>query len=263
MVFWVLAAVWLLVQRRYTLALLALVIGALFKFMPLLLLPAAGLIALRDLPDWRARLRLLLLAAPASVALVVVAYLPFWRDWTVLTVVQRRDLFTTSLPALLDAWLTPLWGAERAASILSSAAAALTALVALWQGVRAWRDRSWTSFARAGFHIFLFYLLFTCLWFQQWYTIWPLALAVLLEPGWAVAFAILFNFASLTKPLVFVPLWLWQAPLPPSTWIEQRLGPAVLALPWLAAVLALVLRARTVLKSFQRERSDHAPVNSN
>ena len=46
MLFWVLACAWCLARRRYTLAVLALVAGALFKFVPLLLLPAAGLIAL-------------------------------------------------------------------------------------------------------------------------------------------------------------------------------------------------------------------------
>ena len=49
-------AVWWLARGRHTLSVLALVAGALFKFVPLLLLPAAGLISLRALPDARARL---------------------------------------------------------------------------------------------------------------------------------------------------------------------------------------------------------------
>ena len=53
MIFWVLLAAWLLLKRAYTAACVALVMGALFKFIPLLMLPAAGLIALRDLPTWR------------------------------------------------------------------------------------------------------------------------------------------------------------------------------------------------------------------
>jgi len=49
MIFWVLAAAWALVGGRYTLAVLALVVGALVKFVPVLMLPAALLVAWREL----------------------------------------------------------------------------------------------------------------------------------------------------------------------------------------------------------------------
>ena len=49
MVFWVLAAAWALIGGRYTLAILALVLGALVKFLPVLMLPAALAIAWREL----------------------------------------------------------------------------------------------------------------------------------------------------------------------------------------------------------------------
>jgi hypothetical protein len=243
MIFWVLVAVWCMSDHRYVLAILALVVGTLFKFIPLLLLPAAGLIALRDLPDTRARLRFVLLAGLATLAVGALAYLPFWRDLTVLTVVRRRDLYTTSLPALLAAWLKPRWGDERAVGVLSAGATLLTLLFALWQALRALRDRSWESFPRAGFYILTFYLLCTCLWFQEWYTMWPIALAAFLPAGWAVGLALLFNYAALTKPFVFGPMWLWLRPLPPGVWLDKRLGPAVLALPWLYVLLLLMARS--------------------
>ena len=74
------------------------------------------------------------------------------------------------------------------------------------------RDASWLSFPRAAFAILVFYLLLTCLWFQNWYAVWPLALAALFPPGYEVRLAVLLGYAGLAKPLIFEPLWLWQRP---------------------------------------------------
>jgi hypothetical protein len=244
MIFWVLAAAGLIARRRYTLAILALVVGGLFKYIPILLLPAAGLIALRGLPGMWARLRFVLIAGLAAVLLIELAYLPFWNGLETLAFVRRRDLYTTSLPAFLYAWLQVPWGAERARFILGTATAMLTVAFALWQGVRAWCDCSWLSFPRAAFWIALFYLLFTCLWFQEWYTVWPAALAALMLSDRAMWLSASLNLAGVTKPLIFAPLWLWLDPLPPGPWRELRLGPAVLALPWLALLWYLVTYKR-------------------
>lgn len=233
LVVWILAAAWALVHRRYTLAILALVVGALFKFIPLLMLPAAGLIALRDQSGWRQRLRFLLLTGSAAVVLVVAAYWPFWADAGVLSIERRARLYTTSLPAVAVAAVSPVVDAGEAAQGVAVAAALITAVWALWQGVLAWRDRSWLSFPRAAFKVLIFYLLFTCLWFQQWYAVWPLGVAALLPPGHAARLAALFGYTALAKQLVFEPLWLWVRPLPPKSWRELRLGPAVMLIPWL------------------------------
>jgi hypothetical protein len=237
MVFWILAAVWLLLQRRYTLTILALVVGALFKFIPLLMLPAAMLVALRDLQGSRARFVVVTLGLAA--ALVVLAYAPFWRGTGTLDIKRRLELFTTSLPAVSYVLLKRGLGDVRAAAIVSRVAAGLTVLFALGQGFKAWRDRTWLGFPQAVFNILMFYLLLTCLWFQSWYAVWPLGIAALLPPGHSARLGALFGFAALSKPLIFGPLWLWIRPLPPRIWRESRLGPAVLALPWLYALFAL------------------------
>lgn len=237
MAFWMLVAVLFMTRRRYTLTVVALVTGALFKFTPILLLPAAGFIALRRLSTSRERVRFVMGAAAAGAILPALAYLPFWRGAQVLTVFQNVDLFTTSLPAFLVAWLQPRWGQELAGAVIGPAAVLLAGLFALWQGYRAHKSDSWEAFPRAAFRIVLFYLLFTAVWFQEWYTIWPVALAALLPWSRAVPLALLVNYAGLTKPLIFVPLWLWQQPLPPKTWRELRLGPAVLALPWMVLLI--------------------------
>jgi hypothetical protein len=93
----------------------------------------------------------------------------------------------------------------------------------------------------AAFAILTFYLLLTCLWFQQWYAVWPLGLIPLLPTGYLAGSGVFFGFAVMLKPLVFEPLWLWPYPQPDRSWLELRLGPAVLGLPWLATLAALWL----------------------
>jgi hypothetical protein len=239
MVFWILVAVWMLVERRLTLTILALVMGALVKFIPLLMLPAAMLVALRGLSHFRARLRFVAVTLTAAVALAVLVYAPFWRGLETLDIERRQALFSTSLPAVAKVLLETKMDAERSAAFISRAAAGLTALFALWQAVRAWRNGTWLGFTRAVFHILMFYLLLTCLWFQSWYAVWPLGIAALLPPGHAARLGALFGMAVLSKPLIFGPLWLWIRPLPSGLWRETRLGPAVLAVPWLYSLLAI------------------------
>ena len=236
MITWVLLAAWALIRQRHLAAIIALVIGGLFKFIPVLMLPAAGLLALRDLPTHRARLRFVLIAGLLATVLVVASYAPFWHGLDTLGIERRQLMWTTSLPAVIFFVVSPGWGQAAAVYWISQAATGLTLAFALWQGVRALRDRSWLAFPKAAFSILMFYLLVTCLWFQHWYAIWPLGVAALLPPGHAARLGALFGFAALAKPLVFGPLWLWIRPLPPQGWREVRLGPAVLALPWLYAL---------------------------
>jgi alpha-1,6-mannosyltransferase len=247
MLFWILACAWCLAHTRYTLAVLALVAGSLFKFVPLLLFPAVALISLRALPDTRARLRFAAVTTGAAGLLVLLAYAPFWHGTAALGIERRFGLFTTSLPAAAFALLEAPLGEEGAITVVSAVAVAATALFALWQGVRASRDPSWQSFVRAAFAVLMFYLLLTCFWFQQWYAVWPLGLVPLLPAGQLAWLGVAFGFAVLSKPLVFEPLWLWPHPFPDRSWLELRLGPAVLAVPWLLSLVVVWMgwRARS------------------
>ncbi|NJN95901.1 MAG: hypothetical protein HC875_18235 [Anaerolineales bacterium] len=252
MAVWLLAAAWAMLNRRYTLAVLALLVGALIKFIPLLLLPLALVIALRHLPNLSARLRFLGITSLTAIALIVAAYSPFWYGLAGLGLDRRAELFTASLPAVIRAWLYLTWGVKDIGWIIGLVAAGLTGLFVLWQSRRAWANPSWLSFAEAGFNILIFYLLVTCLWFQQWYAIWPLVIAALLPPGHAPRLAVLFGFAAMSKHLIFGPLLFWVRPRPPRAELELIFGPAVLLLPWLYALLVLWLTRPT--------KSNHDPV---
>jgi hypothetical protein len=236
-VFWILAAALALAYRRYTLAALSLIGGTLFKFIPLLLLPAALAVAWQELGGRRERLRFLLLAGAAGLALAVAAYAPFWHGLATLNIEGRMHLLSSSPPAVVFRALQRQLGFERAANLVSKAAAGLTLLAALWAARSAWRSvgqaGSWLGFAQVGCDLLLFYLLAVCLWLQQWYFLWPLGLAALLGSGrrlQAVAFT---SLAVLSKQFIIGPALLWPKPILPQPQLELYLTVGVLGLPWL------------------------------
>jgi hypothetical protein len=253
MVAWILGAVWFLTRRHYTLSIVSLVGGALVKFIPLLLIPAAGVIALRDLPNPPARLRFLAVTSLACLAITALAYWPFWYGPETLTVQRQAQLFTTSLPTLVYLQLEPQLGAIPAGLLVSQSGILLAGLFAIWQARRAECDRSWLSFPRASLYILLFYLLVAVLWFQQWYFVWPVALAALLPSSPVRSLAIFCGFAVLSKPLVLAPLvFLWSGEQT-TRLLELRLTIGVLAVPWLAALWVVWKNSIRPLRKFAQK----------
>jgi hypothetical protein len=93
--------------------------------------------------------------------------------------------------------------------------------------------------ARASTAVLLFYLLAACLWYQSWYTLWPLGLAVLLPDGPLVTSAIVLSAAGIWKPIYF-DFFLDRSILPPRAQRETWLGPMVLGVNWLFAGTTVV-----------------------
>ena len=230
MAFWVLAAIWLSERRRYLLAVLALVAGALVKIVPVLLVPALGLVALRRAASARERVGFVLGAGAAGLGLAAAAYAPLWRGPATLTFLQRQAMFTTSLAAAVWAWLGPRWGMQRVGAVLGGLAWAAAGGFALLRGWHTWHDRSWLSFPRAAVDILLFYLLVACPWYKEWYSLWVLAAAAAIPTARALAPALILSYSGLAQPLLLWPLWFGRAPAP-DTVRELRLGPVVMALP--------------------------------
>ena len=240
----ILLAVWALLDQHFSLALLALTAGTLVKFMPALLLPAAGLIALQQLPSWRARLGFLVRTAPACLALVLVAYAPFWQGLTTLSLDRRAHLFATSLGSSLLRILSQAVGIPRAASIITPLAAALTIGFALWMAYRAWRSPAPDRFALAAMLTLAFYLLVTVLFFWPWYTIWLIALVPLVRDRQLRTLAILFSFASLSKDFVAYLGMNDSMPTIPQPWMEIWLTVRIMLIPWGYALYSLASRWR-------------------
>lgn len=233
--FWMVLAVWMISERAYTRAVLFLVVGGLFKYIPLLLVPAAAWIALLNLKSTRERVRFLIVTSAACAAVIVIVFAPFWIGPATLSITRRQDMLTTSLPSILYQFLLPVFGQAASAKWVSAAAAALTGGFAMWQAWAAGKERSWLSFTRASLSILIFYLLVTCLWFQNWYAVWLIGLAAVLPAGLDQGLALWIGFAALTKPLVIGPLVFLQTPRDPEPWLELRLSAGVMALSWLSA----------------------------
>jgi hypothetical protein len=243
MVFWILAAAWAVSRDRYSLAVVCLVIGALFKLVPLMLLPVAILLAFRNLPDRRRRLRFVLVGGALTAAVIAVFYAPFWRGPTTLGLWWRADLFTSSLPAVIRVMLEPALGTWLADRAISWVALVATFAFATWVALRPACGSPCRTFAARATAILLFFLLVTCPWRMQWYSIWPLAIAALLPPGPLPILANLLAYTGLANQFVVGPLMYWNREAPPPIIRELAAGPAVLLPAWLHA-LAAVRRAR-------------------
>jgi hypothetical protein len=239
MIFFMLVAVLAMLARRYTAAILALLVGGLVKFIPVLMIPAAGLLALRDLPDLRSRIRFVLVTGLLGVLLVAASYAPFWTGPEVLSITRREQLYTTSLPSVFFAALAPLHGAKEVGSAISRIALLLTVGFTLVRALLTLRDHTPYSFARASFETLMFYLLVAVPWFMPWYALWPLALAVVLPPGRGLVLALIFAVSALLQPVLFGPLLTWRSP-PARIW--QQLG---LAVTTFGAAWAYVLAVRS------------------
>jgi hypothetical protein len=225
MIFWVLLAAVLIAQKRYTLATLSLVLGALIKFIPLLLVPAALLIGFHAHENVRSRFWFVFKTSFAAVLLIVAAYYPFWNGLASLSLSRR---------------MKPSMGLSDAARLVSLSALVLLTVFTLVQTFRTQRQEPSGGFLQAAFNVFAFYLMVTCLWFQQWYGIWLVGLAPLLSER-SRRFVIVFGFWVLSKQLVFAPLIVPAIGRRPeaAAWLEALLALAVLGIPWLYASLSL------------------------
>ncbi len=242
MIFWVLAAVWAIYARKDAAALVFLTAGFLFKFLPILLFPAAGFIALTRKTSLSAKIRYILIAGTGSFLLIIAAYAPFWEGPQVLTFLDRGAWYTTSLPAIIYQVVLPTVGKEMAAAWISKIANGLTVIFAFgmgWQAVRHQQKSPWIGFTEASIVIFLFYFLVTCTWFQVWYMILPASLAVILPAGWLQGLAVFCAFAVLSKPFGMVPILLWGQKIPQPIH-EIRLTLGTFAGPWAAAMIASI-----------------------
>ncbi|MGQ0605192.1 MAG: glycosyltransferase 87 family protein [Anaerolineales bacterium] len=238
MVFFILLALYALSQRRFTLSTLALMGGALVKFIPILLAPIVVVVGLRAMKSRWQRIAFVVTTASACALLVVAAYAPFWRGGDPLGLARRSTLFTTSLPALAQVHLEVLLGPEPSQHIVAELALLLTGAAVLVQAWRVWSNPQWAVMVRAFTFVLLFYLLFTCLWFQAWYAVWPLALAALLPEGKLSRLVVLLSYAALWKTIFFDFVLYRGGPLPPRVWRETWLGVLTLGLSWAYAAIS-------------------------
>ncbi len=206
----------------------------------MLLIPAALLIGYHSFENLRSRLWFIVKTSLASAFLIMIAYIPFWNGMETFSIARRMQMFTTSMPALMYWFLKPDLGWFEAGRLVSLGALGLLAIFTLFQTIWTQQQEPTDGFLQTAFNILAFYLLVTCLWFQQWYGIWLIGLAPLL-PGRSRRFALGFGFWVMSKQLIFVQLLIPAISQKPETliWLEPLLALTVLGVPLIYALLDL------------------------
>lgn len=186
-------ALWATAKGKHWWAAVALVIGALFKFLPAILLPLVVVYGLRQRSSWLARLRFVAAVGSMALVLIVLSYAPYWQGFQTLYNIGVREKFLNAAPlALVTYTLSHWWPIDTVRPIVSSIGTGLLALGLLWQMWQIWRHGRdlWT----ASFGLLVWYLTFASQWFQPWYILWLLAL-IAIRPrqrtwGWVETWAI-------------------------------------------------------------------------
>ncbi|MCL4396571.1 MAG: glycosyltransferase 87 family protein, partial [Chloroflexi bacterium] len=236
MVLFIALAFFLLAWDRFTLSAAALTIGATVKFIPALLVPLVVVAGLSAARGWKSRAVFLAVTAAVCAGVVAAAYAPFWHGGDILGVARRSELFTTSLPTLVDLTLASSLGAQLADSLTIRFAMLLLGAWIVRQMRKLWqRGPSFDSVAEASTSVLLFFLLVSCLWLEAWYSVWPIALAALLPEGSLVTGAVFFSYVTTFKMPLFEYVLVPGPTLPPQAWREWRLTLGTLGAPWLYA----------------------------
>ncbi|MBI1282422.1 MAG: helix-turn-helix domain-containing protein [Anaerolineaceae bacterium] len=185
-------AMYCLLRRWYVAATLALIFGMLLKFIPLILIPIASLIALRQLRGWM-RLRYFVLSACLGLLLAAVAYAPYWHGWETLRLERRDRMYTGSVATVLRELLIPTLDNQPIQTNpadtpitnawMANGSIVLFGLFYVWQFIILWRGDEQDTLlpVRIVGRVLLFYLLVVSLWFYGWYVMWLLPVVALLE----------------------------------------------------------------------------------
>ena len=214
----VLLAVWACRSARWGLAVVLVAIGFLVKPLAAVAAPVLLVAAWRAGPAAR---RQAVIGGALAALIVVGAYAPFFRGVETFQGLERGSIFSASPAELVMLGLEragwPLNQAMTAARLLAAVSFLVLALAALWG---AWRGRLAASAVIAA--VIFAYLLVGSQWFNPWYLLWLIPLA-LVAPDRnlrivAVVFALLAPLtyllqydARLVVPIVFLPVTLLAA----------------------------------------------------
>ena len=214
MVLFLALALLLLVRGPRVLVLPAFAAGLLVK---ITMVPLAPLLAVA-VALWpgsaRARLRDVGVGSALAVALVVLAYLPFWEGRASLPFLDRGNWFTASPPTMLRELLRRDYEFETAGRLAATICAAMFAVfsaVVLTRLAltlrRAAPDKGADHVVRAGYGLFFGYLVVACLWWQPWYLLVLLVFAALSGERALALGANLFCIGGLLSYPVFKYIW--------------------------------------------------------
>ncbi|MDQ3236686.1 MAG: hypothetical protein M3Q54_03985 [Actinomycetota bacterium] len=195
MVLCVLLSLALTVSARPALSIVALMLGVLVKYLPLMLLPAQAIYLWRT---ERNRSRLagsLFLGLVIGLVLTVAPYSPFWSGFRTLDAVrfQGQPAVSPSPSGLLYSYLLRSFPPEEAARF---ALLILGVLFVEFVLILSWRIRGSEGLLRACAGIALVYVLVASAEYWPWYTAFPLALLALAPRGICLFAAVAISLCS-------------------------------------------------------------------
>jgi len=242
MMIFVMLSVYLLARRWYAASVVAAVAGALIKFIPILIVPVVAILAWRQLSRTQV-IRQAIIAAVASVAIVLLSYGPYWVGGQDIAsnVSRRTQMYTGSFPTLVRQWIAPLTDGivgesaqtPKASSYVQYAALALLGMFYLWQLEAVWNDSTPFRAIRVVTLTLAFHLLVTVTWFQPWYVLWLVALGALLDNTPLRRMIILFSFFALWQPILYYFVTLRPGDWAPLPWRDLVPVAVVVGTSWL------------------------------
>jgi hypothetical protein len=203
MVFFLTLGFYLFARNHYTLAVLAEMIGAIVKFIPIMIIPVMIVAGIQNIHTVKSRILYVAGTAIACVLIPLIAYAPYWQGGDILGLTWRANNFTTSLPALIQVSLMPIWGKTETNQLVSQAATIVLAIWMMRELWSTWQHNDIDCVIRASFSILAFYLVVTCLWVQSWYALWLVPFIALIRDKTLARGALLITFFFAMKMPLF------------------------------------------------------------
>jgi hypothetical protein len=240
----ILFSVYCLARRWYVAATLGALVGALVKFIPILLIPIIGLVALRELRGGL-RIRYVIVSAVLGAILLVAIYGPYWTGPETLRIESRGSLFTGSVATLVRQVLSPTFdGRLDEAANTPNTNALIQRAVLIGFGLfylseleTLLRRREPIQPIRTATTILMFYLLVSCIWFQAWYVVWVVGLVALLDNTPLRRLVLLFSYFVTWESLLYNYVTLRPGDWMPIPWrdlipVAAFMGPAWTYVAW-------------------------------
>jgi len=241
----VLLALWLAATARWRLAFVVLAVGFLIKPLAALVGPILLIAAWQS---GRGARRNALIGVAVAAALVIAAYVPFFGGLATLQGLERGDLFSASPAELIVMGLEAVgWPLDQAMAMARGVTGGAFALLTVLLLAMIWRGRinAWIAAPL----VVLAYLLVGAQWFNPWYLLWLVPLAIVPLDRRLLVVAVAFSLLApltyllqydsrLVVPVVFVPIAVLavlqvartrsdrrSAPVAPPTFVAPGVAP--------------------------------------
>jgi hypothetical protein len=230
-----------LTRHWYVAATLGAALGALVKFLPILLIPIVIVVAFRELQG-KPRIRFAIVSLIGCVLLVGVFYSAYWTGPDMLLrITNRTRSFTGSAATLARQMLSP--GIDGISSedeetpktdtLVQYTTLGLVGLFYVAQQIIIHRARDPMSPIRAITAILIFYLVVSATWFQPWYAIWVVSFAALLDNTPMRRLALYFSYFVTWQQFLYNYMMLRPEGWAPQPWRDLVPISVVIGSAWL------------------------------